>query len=565
MEKIIVIILIIFLLLLINDNNENFDIIKEENKKSTINKDVIRLVSNENLLIETSMIQNILKKLGLNSEIINNLDDKNYSEDNFYIVIVPNIKIIPKNYILWQIIDLSVDTIYTNSYFINLLDDAISIFDIYPNNLSFYKDKIKNKKKTRFCPLPFSNLNNINVINNNYEYDLLFFGNKNKRIENILKIIDERLGKKYKFIFLFDKDIKTINNYLLKTKYLLNINQNKNSHIEFYKFNTAINCNCLILSENSINEDEQNKDIYKYFVDYFNVIVDNEDNINDLIKCVEYNLNNDIFFNRKEKYLIEKKKLEETCTSYLHKNLLSLFLFNKLDVNINFNIESPIYCLSLIEDDSRYKEMMSQNNIIKHTKFPAFKHNTGHIGCAMSYYTIMYNCKKQNIDSITVFEDDTLIKNNFYNVYTIIKEFLKYVKWDIFNGYCCIIENESDILEYYIYKGCYFLKIKKMVGTVFNIYNKSVYDAFLSYDYNYINTNPKAPFYHIDRIINKFNLNIFICYPSLVSILPVKSSLDMHNKKNESELSEYNWFKEEERKTNIIIENYIKNNKATDL
>jgi hypothetical protein len=561
MEKIIVIILIIILVLILMSNKtENFNLNQEEN--NIINKDSIKLVSNKFLLIETLMIQNILKNLGLNSEIIYNLDKTNYKENNFYIIVFSNSKLIPKNYIFWQINDLSIDKLYINSHFINLLDNSISIFDVNSNNLSFYKEKIKNKKKLRYCPLPFSNISNINIINNNYEYDILFFGNKNKRIETILKIIDERLGKKYKFIFLFDKDIKTINNNLLKTKYLLNINQNKNSYIEYYKFNTAINCNCLILSENSIDNDEQNKYNYKYFVDYFNVIDDNNLNIDKLIECLDYNLRDNIFNEKKNKYLIEKQKLEDTFTFYLHKNLLSLFVFNKLDINVNYNIESPIYCISLIEDDSRYKKILSQNNnIIKHTKFPAFKHNTGHIGCAMSYYTIFYNCKRQNLDTITIFEDDILFKNNFQNSYSIIKDFLNQVKWDIFNGYCCLIENENDILEYYIYKGLYILKLKKMFGMVFNIYNKSIYDKFLTYDYNYSNNNPNDTFYQIDRIINKFDYNIFICYPNLVSILPIKSSLDVFNDVNEPELKAYNWYINTEKQTGLLIENYIKNNK----
>ena len=544
------------------NNNENFYINEEMDKEENIiNLEIIKLVSNENLLIETLMIQNILKKLRLKSEIIYNLDNTNYKEDNFYIIIHPNSTIIPKNYIFWQINDLSIDKLYTNSHFINLLDNAISIFDIYPNNLSLYNDKIKNKKKTRYCQLPFSDISNINIIKNNYEYDILFFGNKNKRIEKILAKIEERLGKKYKFIFLFNKDFKTINNHLLKTKYLLNINPNQNSNIEYNNFNKAINCNCLILSENSINDDERNKYIYKYFVDYFDIIDDNDINIDKIVKFIEYNLKDDIFNEKKNKYLIEKQKLENECKFYLHKNLLSLFIFKKLDININFNIESPIYCLSLIEDDSRYKKMLSQNNnIINHTKFPAFKHNIGHIGCAMSYYTIFYNCKRQNLDTITIFEDDTLFKNNFINSYSVVKDFLNYVKWDIFNGYCCIIENEDDILEYYIYKGLYFIKIKKMVGTVFNIYNSSVYDKFLTYDYNLINNNPNQDYY-IDGIIKKFDINIFICYPNLVSILPIKSSLDLRNNSNESELLAYNWFIDKEKKTNVLIEKFIKNNK----
>ena len=81
-----------------------------------------------------------------------------------------------------------------------------------------------------------------------------------------------------------------------------------------------------------------------------------------------------------------------------------------------------------------------------------------------------------------------------------------------------------------------------MVGTVFNIYNKSIFDKFLTYDYNYSNNNPKDTFNQIDRIVNKFDVNIYICYPNLVSILPIKSSLDVHDKQNKSELEEYDWY-----------------------
>jgi hypothetical protein len=560
---IIIILIIILLLILLCDNKENFNVNKEIEKeeKNKINTEIIYLLSNEILIIETLMIKNMLLKLGLNSEIIFNLDKINYEEDNFYIIIYPNNRIIPKNYIFWQINDLLIDDLYNNSYFVNLLDDSVSIFDIYPNNLSYYKDKIKNKKKIRYCQLPFCNISNINVINNNYDYDILFFGKENQRIEKILNIVEEKLGKKYKFLFLLDKDIETINNHLLKTKYLLNFNENKNSHIKFNKFNTAINYNCLILSENSINEDEANKYIYKYFVDYFDIIDDNT-NIDKLIEFLEYNLKDDVFYYKKNKYLIEKQKLEDTFKFYMHKNLLSLFLFDKLDININFNIESPIYCISLIEDDSRYKKMLSNNkNIINHIKFPAFKHNTGHIGCAMSYYTIFYNSKRLNLDTITIFEDDVLFKNNFQNSYSIIKDFLNHIKWDVFNGFCCLIENEKDIVEYYIHKGIYILKLKKMFGMVFNIYNKSIYDKFLIYDYNYSNNNPNDILYQIDRIINKFDYNIFISYPNLVSILPIKSSLDVFNDVNEPELKAYNWYIDTEKKTGMLIENYIKNNK----
>jgi hypothetical protein len=53
----------------------------------------------------------------------------------------------------------------------------------------------------------------------------------------------------------------------------------------------------------------------------------------------------------------------------------------------------------------------------------------------------------------------------------------------------------------------------------------------------------------------------------LVSILPVISSLDLHNRKltKMDNLFEYNWYKTEENKTNMLIENFIKNNKPNNI
>ena len=99
------------------------------------------------------------------------------------------------------------------------------------------------------------------------------------------------------------------------------------------------------------------------------------------------------------------------------------------------------------------------------------------------------------------------------------------------------------------------------------IYNNSVYDNILAYDYDYSNNNIKDGYNKIDRIINKNDINIFICYPMLVSILPVISSLDLHNRKltKLDNLFEYNWYKTEENKTNMLIENFIKNNKPNNI
>jgi len=534
-----------------------------------IQENSIKIVSTNNLLTGTLMLQDCLNKLGLISEIIFDIN-QNYNDSYFYIILYSQSTKIPKNFIFWQIEQTSIiesPIIKFNSNCFDKMNNSLSIFEISPDNISYYQNKLINNTKIRYNQLPFSDLYHLNNNINDYEYDITFFGAKSSRRNIILNKLEHVLSTKYKIKYLFGVNGEKRDDILKKTKYVLNIHYYEDAKLECDRFNIAINCNCLILSENCIG-DVQNKENYKYFITYFDNIIcsENDVNVEQLVSVIEYNLRDDVFLKNKENYIIEKQKLSNISLFYLHKNIVSLNYFKKLDISIDFNIDDSVFCISLIEDETRYNTMMLQPNVLSHTKFPAFKHNIGYIGCAMSYYTLMYNCKKKNIETITIFEDDTMFNDNFNDVYRITQNFLKCVKWDIFNGYCCVIENENDILEYYIYKGITFIKIKKMVGMVFNIYNNNVYDNFFEYDYNGANNNRDNynTNYHIDRIINKDDMNIFICYPNLVSILPVKSSLNLHNK-NTNTLFEYNWFKNEENKTNLLIQNFIQNNKPIEI
>ena len=59
----------------------------------------------------------------------------------------------------------------------------------------------------------------------------------------------------------------------------MNIHYYEDSKLECDRFNIAINCNCLILSENC-NGDLQNKENYNYFITYFDNINCNNNNTN---------------------------------------------------------------------------------------------------------------------------------------------------------------------------------------------------------------------------------------------------------------------------------------------
>jgi hypothetical protein len=544
------------------EENENSKI---ENSKNENSKNIY-IITSEILLTTGLFLQKTLLSLGIETHIIFFLDETCiYDNNTFYIILFNNTNFLPKKYIFWQIEQTeqteSPINKFDNKCYMSM-NNSISIFEISIDNIKYYENNIINKKKILYTPLPFYCLNTYKNICE-YEYDIVFFGAINNRRRKILNNLISKIGNKYKIKVLFGIHNKKRDEYLIKSKYVLNIHYYESAKLECDRFNISINCNCLILSENCIG-DEENKNNYKSFVKYFDNI-NNYDNLDSLIDLIHYNLQDDIFLKNKENFELNKKKLQEITLFYLHKNLLCSNIFE-----INYNIDYTIipdnnYCISLLEDYTRYKLMVSTNINIPHIKFPALKIQKGYIGCAMSYYTIIYNCKKQNINKICIFEDDVLIKDMIkYNEnMNTIYDFLSLVKWDIFNGYVCIIE-ESDILDLFLYKNMLFFKLKKMVGTVFNIYNNSIYDNILNYRYKDAinNTNNYNTDFHIDRIINNDDINIYICYPYIFSILPVKSTLDMHNNSNNDNdnLFEYNWFINETNKSIKILEKYIKNN-----
>jgi hypothetical protein len=308
----------------------DFNIINNiKNKYENIN-----IISTPYLTPGTLMVQNILNQLGIYSEIIFIKKRKNidFNNNNLYIIIfIPEKNILPKNYIFWQIEQTSLiesPTYKFDAYYINKMNDAQCIFEISPDNIDYYKNKISDSKKILYNQLPFYDIYKLNNFPINYEYDICFFGNLSTRRNLIINKLNKKIGNQYKIKVLFNT-IGHKRDYILnRSKYVLNIHYYEDAKLECDRFNIAINCNCLILSENCIG-DVQNKLNYDYFVKFFNIIdckdkTDLELNIDDLISVIEYNLKDEVYFENRKNYFHEKEKLQDSCIHTLYKNILQI-------------------------------------------------------------------------------------------------------------------------------------------------------------------------------------------------------------------------------------------------
>ena len=142
----------------------------------------------------------------------------------------------------------------------------------------------------------------------------------------------------------------------------------------------------------------------------------------------------------------------------------------------------------------------------------------------------MYNAQRCNLDTITICEDDCRFKPDFNKKYNIIKNFLNKIdKWDIFVGWIALLPEETIIHNVYEYDGLTFLEIDKMHSTVFNIYNKSVYDIIQNWNVNNRNVNINT----IDQYLKRQKIKIITTYPFEFDCLDVNSTLWNKNLYNE--------------------------------
>ena len=319
-----------------------------------IDKNKIKILTSKNLDTCGLMLKSLLILLNIESIIIYELDINCDTDENLYIIIYNNRKTykMPKNYIFWQIEQTSQDESpivkFDKKYYTDMTH-ALMILEFSSYNIIFYKDKI-DFKNIYINPLPFYDLYHY-TSECEYLYDIIFFGAKSSRRMNILNKLKNHFGNKYRLKYLFGVNGNERDNYLKKSKYVLNIHYYENALLEIERFNICLNTDCLIISENTLYEDDYNKQIYADWVTYF-------DDFEDLKKVIEYNLNDDVFYLKKSKLKTSKKQIQDNSLFHLHKNIITIPRIQKLiNYDISYNIMSDIYCITLIENNFRYKEI----------------------------------------------------------------------------------------------------------------------------------------------------------------------------------------------------------------
>jgi len=266
--------------------------------------------------------------------LIHDKIDSSLDDEYFFIFFPHNLEIqIPKNKVFfYQLEQINSDNKYKriiNNNLINNIENSIITFDYSKENINYYSKKIN--AKISYLPPP---CNHIISSNGDKEYDILFYGTLNQRRKDILNYLKQY----YNVHVIYNIFGQELDNYIKKSKIILNIHYFDNPILETLRIHQAICHNVHIISE---GKTLLNSELYNSCVHFIDYIRDDLSNISILM--------DDIQFLLKRKYIINNTELISKLNHDFNNGIQKLFilkypyLFHKYILNIHCFNKPPIY------------------------------------------------------------------------------------------------------------------------------------------------------------------------------------------------------------------------------
>ena len=266
-------------------------------------------------------MKHMLEKINCNSVIVYSISredviNNNNNPNEIYILLFcQTLKITPlKNkYIIYQLEQVE-QSKWINKLYLKRIEYSLFTLDYSLYNYKTFEKKFEKKyyKKIYYFPIPIINKF---IISKNIEinYDLLFFGNLNKRRTDICNILKD----KYNILVVNDLFGDDLYKVIMKSKIILNIHYYKNAVLETARINDVLRFNKVIISEKSCDNDIM--ELYNNII-FCEEIDDDLNNINKLYELIDYYL-----IDNNYKTIIDNNNLFiKKIYNYSYDNLLTL-------------------------------------------------------------------------------------------------------------------------------------------------------------------------------------------------------------------------------------------------
>ena len=335
----------------------------------------------------------------------------------------------------------------------------------------------------------------------------MFYGaTGNDRRDTYLK----RIGEHFNIKIISDSFGEALYAEMKKAKIIVNIHFYENALLETTRlYETLSVCDSLIISERSTdpNEEARLEDI----VDFVDV-----GDIDAMLERIEYWLTHEE--ERAVKTAENRRQLmtrSNAAQFFLNRFLLAndrlTFdeFYNASGDFLHFN--GNRICLSLPETTER-RAAFDVDNKYDFQVIPGLKHNTGWIGCGLSYKFIFRKAMEQQLEKILVCEDDVFFPPDFAERFQNVLEYTNsHHDWNIFSGIMADMGHAS-VLDYAEEHNEQFVYLDLVISMVFNLYDKSVFKTISEWDYMNRDLRTNA----IDRYLEKDKMRVLTTLPFLV-------------------------------------------------
>ena len=452
------------------------------------------------------LLQGFLQSAGLESQV--HLGEPEEYEDIPYIIICPqNFRHFPLVYIAFQMEQTINPRWLTDEYF-EILHNAYAVFDYSLINIDYFSFDSVISSKMYYLPIDaLEQLPQENETSGGKEYDVLFYGDPSaaRRKEYLSKI-----EEKFDFYILSEKFGNELYEEMRKAKIIINIHYYENALLETTRlYETLSVCDCIVISERSGDPEEEAR--LEGIVDFVDV-----GDVEAMLDRIDY------WLSHEDEREAAVKKNRRTLAQ--RSNAAKFFLYRFLLANdrISFDqfyrevggyihFDTDRICLSLPESTSR-RAAFDEDNQYGFAVFPGLKHYYGWIGCGMSYKFILRKAMEQQMERILVCEDDVFFPENFELRFRHILDYLEtHDDWNAFSGVMADL-GDASVLGYTDDCEEEFVYLDRMISMVFNLYDKSIFEAVSSWD----NMNRDVDRNTIDRHLENKELRILTTSPFLV-------------------------------------------------
>lgn len=463
-------------------------------------------------------IRDALARVDIASEIIFERPESGYADVPHFVICPQFFPVLPGFYVAFQM-EQSVSSRWFTADYLRTLENSFAIFDYSTANIAFLKDKGISLKQVYYVPIgPLPNLlpEEVGACEVD-DYDVVFYGDSNnQRRQAYLRELRKHF--KVKVVSeIFGEDLYRI---LSGAKLVVNIHYYVGALLETTRIWECLSLGKVVVSERS--SDMQDHAELQGMVDFVDI-----DDIPAMVGRVSHWLKNSA--ERQERMAANRHAIASGL------NRFDYFFYRFLLATDNISFEefwqeagnryplvSDRLCLNLPEYTDRSLDFMEDNKY-DFNLLPGLRHGKGWLGCAMSYKYMVRLAKEQGLAQVTICEDDVEFPPDFDEAMLSIDTYLSGREdgWDIFSGLMADLHRGANILSLDQHDGRSFVTTDRLISTVMNVYNGSVFDTIIEWDEN----NRDVETNTIDRYLEKnAKLKVVVTDPFLVGHKEEQSS-----------------------------------------